>query len=347
MRKFKWSARHPKWRVQKLCLAAALSVGVGAFITATTVEPANGASSELSDTTVAIVDGAQITGEEYANFLRFYLRSKLYHGGSRERIRELAQEALDTMIEKKLLASAAQRRGLKGDPSEVEARIDEIRRRYGERAEWPAIEAQLPAIRSDILADTQIEELRARISTVPKPTERDLRAFHAENPTLFTEPPSWDIDLILLGVPPSSTALEWAEARKKALTITAEIKAGRPFSEAAKEYSSHDTAQNGGRITRVHRGQLPAEAEAELDKIAMGELSDPIRVLEGYAILRLNGTKPAKLHPFEEVRDRVVSLYERERSKSQWAGFLADLRKQSSVKTYDISGLIDRVVANK
>lgn len=295
------------------------------------------AFAEAADAPVATIDGQSVTGADYRAYLAGYMRSKLYHGGSPERVRELADEALENLILDRLLAEAADERGIEGDPAVVTEKLQEIRTRYGSADNWPQIEARLPEVEQEILTQTRVGALRREVMTVAPPDEATLRSFHAKNPTLFTEPKSWDLDLILIGVPPSGTAADWVTARETAETILAEFSNGQAFSELAAQHSSHGSAAAGGNVGRVHGGQLPDELEAAVEKTAEGSATQPVRVLEGYAIARVNTRHEERQRSFEEVRDRVAALYERQQSQKQWSDYIAQLRADASVETFDLS----------
>jgi len=305
------------------------------------------APAQATESPVAIVGGDAISGDDFINYLRGYLRSKLYHGGSPERVRELAGEALDNLVIDRLLAREARRMGIPGDPDEVADRMAKLRDKYSKREDWPEIEAGLPKVEREILIDTQIEALKAKITEVAAPTPDQLRAFHHANPGLFTTPPSADLDLILVGVDPGALAAEWTDAQAKAERVLAALQSGQAFDALAAEYSTHESRTAGGHLGPVHRGQLPAEAEAAVAQLQAGQTTRPIRVLEGYAILRLNGRTGAQLQPYDSVADRVEVLYRRERAKEQWSHFLTELRASTPVETFDVTAHVQRMLAGE
>ena len=127
----------------------------------------------------------------------------------------------------------------------------------------------------------------------------------------------------------------------------AEIRTGEPFDQGAVEHSADRTAQEGGRLGKVHAGQLPAEAQTAIAQLSPGELTDPIRVLEGYAIFRFNAPIPARIHPLEDVRERAEALYLRNTASEQWAVFLEGLRARTHVETFDVSAYVEKFVTGE
>jgi len=296
---------------------------------------------------IARVGDDVITTAEFAAFLNRYAQQKLYHGGSKRQLERLAREALDTMITERLLARAVAERGTRGAPRKVAASIARLREQYSDSEEWARIEPRLDEIESALLLDTQISALRERVATVSEPDEAALRAFYESNPDLFTRPAAFDVDLILVGVPPSALTDEWRAAQDKASRIHEAIASGASFAAMAEQHSTHESADSGGAVGRVHEGQLPGAAQEALGALSPGETSKPVRTLEGYLLLRLNERFAPQRQPFEAVRERAEALYRRERAKAQWAGFLEDLRAGTEVETYNVEQQLQTLLSGE
>ncbi|MFQ5565927.1 MAG: peptidylprolyl isomerase [Paracoccaceae bacterium] len=318
-----------------------------ALILAAAGVPAAPPAGATPEATVAVVGAETITGGEYQQYLRGYVRSKLYHGGSEEQLRKLADEALESLVTGRLLIQEARRRGIAADEAAVEKRIEALRERYSGGESWPQVEPQLPAIAEKLRADTQIEALKSDVMRVAAPSEADLVAFHAANLELFTEPAAWDLDLVLVGVPPSALLPEWEEAKARAVSLVAAIRAGEAFDQVAAEHSTDGSAADGGRLGKVHSGQLPANVQTAINQLSPGEISDPIQVLEGYAIFRFNAPIAARTHPLDEVRERAEALYLRNTASAQWTAFLEDLRARTHVETFDVSAYVETFVTGE
>lgn len=83
----------------------------------------------------------------------------------------------------------------------------------------------------------------------------------------------------------------------------------------------------------MHRGTLPMPVQEVLDKLKPGETAaDPVQVLEGVAILRLDAVEPEHLRTFGEVRERASALWQREQAEQAWKSFLAQLRQNAKVQ---------------
>ena len=78
---------------------------------------------------------------------------------------------------------------------------------------------------------------------------------------------------------------------------------------------------------------LAPEAQAALDKLKPGEIAEPVRLLQGVAVMRLDGRNAALLNGFEQVRQRASELEMRERGDAAWQQLITKLRKQNTITT--------------
>ena len=120
----------------------------------------------------------------------------------------------------------------------------------------------------------------------------------------YREPEAVRISAITIGM--KNRGEEAALARAK--EARARIAAGEDFGAIAREYSDN-------RITRDQGGQLPLLTAKELEAnyakgvfalTRQGEISEPIKGKAAYHVVRLDERRPARVLPFEEVRDRIL-----------------------------------------
>lgn len=92
----------------------------------------------------------------------------------------------------------------------------------------------------------------------------------------------------------------------KASEILKQIKEGADFGEMAKKHSA-DTASgnNGGSLGQFSQGMMIPEFEAALDQLKPGELSDPVKSMFGFHIIRLEEMKEGRTKPLTEVQEEI------------------------------------------
>lgn len=95
-----------------------------------------------------------------------------------------------------------------------------------------------------------------------------------------------EYELSEIFIPIDSTAEEAAVAQT-AQRVVQQARSGVPFASLAQQFSQAASATQGGDLGRVQEGQLDRRVDAALREMRVGEVSDPIRVENGYYILQL------------------------------------------------------------
>jgi peptidyl-prolyl cis-trans isomerase SurA len=291
--------------------------------------PAEGAGEQV----VALVNGEPVSAADFRSYFRAYIGQNYYHGVEPEQRAAIADDAMTALINDRLLLQEAARRGIKGDSEKAKTRLAALKARFAQTPETAAeFEKQSAAIEAELLNDTKLEELQAKIKDAGVLSEATVRAFYAGNPEFFTTPQSNDLSILLFGVPPHGATDEWQAAEAKAGELLARLKAGEAFEALASENSADDSAKHGGRLGPVHEGQIPDNVAAAVNAIAVGGLTDPIRILEGVAIFKVHARTPPSLQPFEAVKERADGLLRRKTEDENWRKFLADLRANAQIE---------------
>jgi len=123
-----------------------------------------------------------------------------------------------------------------------------------------------------------------------------------------------------------------AGARAEAQQIHRRLLAGADFAELARLHSGDRSAAQGGSIDYTHRGMLPEAVHGVVDKLALGGLSEPVQLLEGVVILRLDGRRAAQQRSFEQVRARAADLWQRAEGEARWKALIAGLRQGTAIR---------------
>lgn len=304
-----------------LVLACLLSTGLAASPTGQT------------DENLATVNGVPISLQDYYIELRNQARQRFYHGKPAEsQIAEFKQEVADQLIDNELIYQEAQRRAIKADSTEV----DRLMARYQERskAAGGAVNEQFWAKFRDQLERQQIlKAVRSKIENgVTDGGDQKVRQYYSENPDKFTEPSSSRVSVILLKVDPSSGTEQWRASEQEAGQLVGRLRNGDDFAEMARIHSGDVSAEKGGDMGFVHAGMLGKPAQELLDQLALGEISDPLKVLEGYVIFKVSERRAAVLHEYERVRERAQMLWLRESKEQAWNRFLEGLHNTAEIK---------------
>jgi parvulin-like peptidyl-prolyl isomerase len=316
-------------------LAPIVAVLALASSAAPAAEPAAApAPHALAPPAIAKVNGREIGAAEYEQALLALVRQRYYHRAPPEgEMGAVRREVADSLIDLILVADEAKRRGIEPDPAQVGRDLERIEARFRKMPGWESMrEAQVARWRADLEERSRAEILERRVRAEVAPTDAEVRAYYERNPAQFTEPEKVRVSVILLRVDPGAGKAARDRAREEAAAIRARLAKGADFAELAKIHSSDPTADKGGDMGFVHRGALPEAVQEVLDKLGEGDLSQPLEVLEGIAIVRVGARQPAALRPFEAVAPRARELYRRGAADEAWKSFVAKLRAAATVE---------------
>lgn len=295
-----------------------------------------GSHAAAAGESLAIVNGEPISYEEFEQEVAMEARQKFYHSKPLDEaafIRFRADVA-QRLIDRKLKLREAARLGVKPDEAYVASQLASYEARYGETERWESEgEAMLARLRTHYEDESRLQRIDELLGEVSGPTDAELRAFYDANLDKFTEPERVRLSVILLEVPPSSDQSAWDAAVAEAGDIAARISAGLDFAEAARLHSGDPTAANGGDTGFLHAGTLGAEVQSMINGLAPGEMApEPIVVLEGVVLLRLEERQDAQLRPLEAVEERAVGLWRREAEAAARTQRVAALRASSQIE---------------
>ena len=283
---------------------------------------------------VAVVDGVEIDRESFEAAVYTEGRQTFYHGAPQtpDAVIQFRRDIANRMIDRVLLLKEARRRGLEPDNAAIQSELEGYEARYGNTPRWQEEgEAMLERVRGRLEEDSLIARLEASVKVVGDPDEGDVRAYYDANPEKFTEPVRNRVAVILLAVMPNAGEQAWDAARSEAGDLVGRIAGGADFADLARMHSADPSARNGGDMGYLHAGMLAPEAQSAVDALALGEVSEPVTVLEGVAILKLLDRTPAELRSFDDVRDRAAGLWRREAGEQAWDALVASLRAGSEI----------------
>lgn len=89
--------------------------------------------------------------------------------------------------------------------------------------------------------------------------------------------------------------------------LVADLRAGADFAELAKTHSADPGSANaGGSLGIVERGQMVPEFEQATFALEQGAISDPVKSQFGFHIIQVEKIELPQQQPFEEVKDQLL-----------------------------------------
>jgi peptidyl-prolyl cis-trans isomerase C len=246
------------------------------------------------------------------------------------------KEIADQLVETALLAKEAMHRGLHPDQAKVDEQIQAYADQYSHLPEWEQNKDKaLRIIRKDAENEDLVIQLDALIRDIEPPGKAAVQAFYESNKDKFTTPAQDHIWVILLKVAPFAESETWDGTRELAERLVAEIREGGDFAELAKQYSDDPSASQGGNLGFLHRGMLSDESLEAIEQKQLGEVTEPVLLLEGYGIFKRTEHVEPSLRSLNDVEDRARRLLVREMQGLKWSSFIENLRSKATVVLYE------------
>ena len=85
------------------------------------------------------------------------------------------------------------------------------------------------------------------------------------------------------------------------------------FEETARIYSLSDSKKSGGNLGWIYKNQLSKEIKDGLNKIKVGDLTEPIVTSGGFLILKLNDMKSENIKIDKDAQLKKMIEFEKER----------------------------------
>jgi len=146
-------------------------------------------------------------------------------------------------------------------------------------------------------------------------SDQEIEQYYKLNPDRFSAPEQRQARHILLRSDAKDSADLQAAKRKKLETILALAKAGKDFSQLAKENSEDSSGENGGDLGFFSKGQMvPPFAEAAFS-LKEGEVSTIVETQFGLHLIKLEKIKPANVTTLAQAREQIITELKAQRSK--------------------------------
>lgn len=192
----------------------------------------------------------------------------------------------------------------------------------------PAVIAKLVRARETALAEAYIDSFSQPPGDYPSESELTA-AYESAKPSLLL-PRTFRLAQIFIA--------KGDKADSRINEIAKQLKAkGANFSSIARDSSEESaSAANGGEIGWIAESQVQPEIRERLPKLAVGTVSEPIQLHDGWHLIKVLETKEATTATLEQVRPQLITRLRSDRTKQLRADFITALVKENPVAINEI-----------
>lgn len=238
-------------------------------------------------------------------------------------------------IDQLLLVNKAKELSINVD-SEISRRLAEIQKQLNEpdpdkfqrivrEQTGMAFEDYKNDMRNSMLTERVIRQEVGSQINIPR---ADIQKYYEEHKAEFVREERIFLREIVLsteGKDPATVAL----IEKKAKDLVARARKGERFPELARDNSDSKSAQDGGFIDGYKRGELSPQIEGMVWDKERNHVTEPIKLPNGFLILKVDEQHKAGQAPFEEVEGDIQNRLYMPKFQPKIREYLTALREQS------------------
>jgi peptidyl-prolyl cis-trans isomerase C len=281
------------------------------------------------------------------------------------RVMEIKKRVLDQMIDDRILAQEAKKKGVKVSQLEVDEGVKKVRTRFASEDEFNKeldkegmsydsfrkhIQDQIGTIK---LIDQEVK------SKTTAPSDAEIKSLYDTLMAILNDKPipgshtASEVDElkslaramehrfgerararhVLIRVAPNASKSDQEAALNKIKDVQKQIKNGGDFTELAKKYSDDPgSKERGGDLGYFSRGDMVDPFEKAAFALNVGQVSDIVKTDFGYHIIRLEEKKAASKFTFDDVKDDLKEYLFQQRAAQKFEAYLKDLRSKADIK---------------
>ncbi|MGE0704693.1 MAG: peptidyl-prolyl cis-trans isomerase [Vicinamibacterales bacterium] len=185
--------------------------------------------------------------------------------------------------------------------------------------------------RSMIVQRVQQNEILGRVAV----SEEEARRYYDSHLNEFTSPATVTLREVFINYPAGVTVAPNSaadlEARARADDVRRRALAGESFETLASQVSESASKANGGLIGPLSVDEVVADLRTLLDRMNVGDISEPIRTPRGYQVLKLESSSPQQTLPFPEAQQQISDRVFTDKRQAELRRYLSTLRSEAVI----------------
>jgi parvulin-like peptidyl-prolyl isomerase len=193
----------------------------------------------------------------------------------------------------------------------------------------PAVVAQLARARENMIVESYLQSVSAPPDGYPSETE--IKSVYDANLGAFLVPRRFELAQIVVAAAKDADKAAEDAARKKLDDVVKKAKQpGADFAALARSLSDDKTtAERDGQIGWVAEPDLKPEIRSQVIGLEKAGITDPIKLDDGWHVIKLVDTETSHTRPLAEVKDALMQRMRAERAEANRRAYVAELVKQS------------------
>lgn len=296
-------------------------------------------TDQATDAYVARVNGIEISRTDMDR--KFNLIKERYAGMGvpldDSKINEFKENILNSLIDQEVLLQEAKAGGIKIDPAEIKAELDNFKKQFETEADFKKQISEMNYTEENILS--QIEQskiiekfIEEKIMPTISVTDEEAKAYFDEHPEEFKVPERVNASHILIKVAPDASDAAKEEALNEIKNIKSKLDNGEDFAELAKENSDCPSSAKGGELGFFARGQMVKPFEDAAFALEPGEISDVVETRFGYHVIKLQEKETANTLAYEDIKEKLTAKLKEDKFKQMFPDYMESIKAKYEIE---------------
>jgi len=234
--------------------------------------------------------------------------------------REIRQSDFDTLLQQIGPQRAMQFQSPEGQKQLLDELIHQelflIDGKEGKIDETEEFKQELEFVKENMIKQFAIRNLLDSV----KVEDNEIEEFYGSNAEMFKNPESVTASHILV------------DSEDKANEILEELKGDKSFEEAAKEYSSCPSSENGGDLGNFTKGRMVPEFENAAFGMDVNEISGVVPTQFGFHIIKVTEKQEADQKSLEEAKEDIANTVLLQKQQEVYLARVDEIKKNVTVE---------------
>jgi len=247
----------------------------------------------------------------------------------------------ETLINRTLLLQQSKSEGVDVKESVVTQALSEFRAAFDGEAAYDRALADMGfseerlknQIRDGLAVKALIDDKITRHISL---SDRQIRAFYDDNPSLFRRPEQVRASHILIKVPENADPEKKAEALAAIQALKARIEKGEDFAVLAMENSDCPSKAKGGDLGLFGREQMVKPFSDAAFALQPGQMSDVVETRFGCHLIRVTERQEEQTLPFNEVKETISGRLRQEQEGKKIDAYIEKLKEHADIKRFPL-----------
>jgi peptidyl-prolyl cis-trans isomerase C len=285
---------------------------------------------------IARVNGQDVKKEEFDRIIHT-MEARAGQPIPPDRRDEIMRGAIDQLVVYTLLSQESQKRGIKVEDAEIDAKMAELKKQFPTQDAFDkALKERgmtLESLRKDARVDLSVTKLiEAETAALPGPSDLEAKDFYDKNPQRFKQEESVRASHILVRVDDKADPAAKKKARAEIDAVLKQVKAGGDFAKLAQQHSQDGSAAQGGDLNYFAKGAMVPAFDKVAFELEPGQVSDVVTTPFGYHIIKVIDRKPGRTVPFEETSQQIKQFLSEQKKQQHQEAFIEGLKKKSKIE---------------